>query len=105
VRTARTFVAAVAIAALVAVFALVAFAAPGAVAQVASPSASAARAEYCPPEELKARKDALKAFQKTMLAKRKAYFKKHPKGKDRAAFVKKQNNELKRLKRELANCD
>jgi hypothetical protein len=105
VRLFRTLLAAASVAAILALGAVVALAAPGAVAKTASPSASAARAVYCPPEEKAQRKQELKAFERQMLAKRKAYFRTHPKAKDRAAFVKAQNAMRNRLVRAFAACE
>jgi hypothetical protein len=101
----RTLLAAASVAAILTLGAVVAFAAPGSVAKTASPSASAARAVYCPPEEKARRRQALKAFEKQMLAQRKAFFKTHPKAKARTAFVKSQNAARNRLVRAYAACE
>ena len=84
---------------------VVAFAAPGALGHAASPSAGAARAVYCPPDEKKRRQAALKTFVRKMVLARKRYFRTHPKAKDRVAFVKAQRRQLKALQRALAQCD
>jgi hypothetical protein len=101
----RALLAAASITAILALGAVVAFAAPSAVARTASPSASAAHAVYCPKEEKANRLQALKAFNRTELAKRKAYFRTHPKAKARKAFVKAQNTTHNRLVRAFAACE
>jgi hypothetical protein len=101
----RGLLAAASITAILALGAVVAFAAPGAVARTASPSASAAHAVYCPPQEKNRRKQALKAFERQMQTQRKAYFRTHPKTRDRTAFVKAQNTTRNRLVRAFAACE
>jgi hypothetical protein len=101
----RTLLAAASVTAILALGAVVALAAPGAVTRTASPSASAAHDVYCPKQERARRKTALKTFERSMLAKRKAYFRTHPKAKARKAFVKAQNTERNRLVRSFAACE
>jgi hypothetical protein len=105
VKIIRSLLAAASVAAILTLGAVVAFAAPGAVTRTASPSASAARAVYCPQQEKARRRQALKTFEKQMLAQRKAYFKTHPKAKARTAFLKAQNTTHNRLVRAYAACE
>jgi glycine/D-amino acid oxidase-like deaminating enzyme len=84
--------------------AVVALAAPGAVSQAASPSGGAARAVYCPPGVRKQLKAAIDAFRKNMLKQRQAFFRTHHGSRDRAAFVKAQEAQLKALQKKLARC-
>ncbi len=107
--------AALSIATIVAIGAVVGLAAPTAIGVAASPSAGAARAEYCPPQEKQRRKDAvadlqaqlqdaqsrLRTLQQAQQAARAQYFKKHRKAKDRLRFAKKQLAELKAAQAEL----
>jgi hypothetical protein len=89
---------------LLALGAVVALAAPAAVTKAASPNGGAAQAAYCPPGVRKQLQATLAKFRKNMLAQRKAYFRTHPKGRDRAAFVKGQEAQLKTLQKKLARC-
>ncbi|HVM69097.1 MAG TPA: hypothetical protein VM204_04590 [Gaiellaceae bacterium] len=90
-------VAAVALAAL----AVVAVAAPSSVGLAAS---GAAAKQYCPKGEKAQRQATLKRFQKQMVPARQAYFKTTRDAKKRAAFVKKQQAQLKVLVAALAKC-
>lgn len=101
VKLARILLMAAACALVVATLAVVGLAAPAAV----SPHASAARAEYCPAGEQEAREDAVKRYAKQMAAAQKKFFKTTRSAKARKAFVKKQQAQLKALKRALARCD
>src|SRR5207244_5430602 len=101
-RLVRLTIAVAAVSALLTVGALVALAAPKAVTKAASPNANAARAVYCP--DKKQRQDQLSAFIRTMVAARKAYFKTHPKAKDRTAFPRAQQAQLHALQRALGQC-
>jgi hypothetical protein len=98
----RLTIAVAAVTALLAVGALVALAAPNAVTRTANPKAGAARAVYCP--DKKQRQDQLNAFIRTMVAARKAYFRTHPKAKDRTAFLRAQQSQLHALQRALGQC-
>jgi hypothetical protein len=100
----RLFLVTAAAAVALAALAVVALAAPDAVGIAASPHAGAAAAEYCPPDELAARKTALKRYVKQMPAAKKAYFKRVRSAKLRKAFVKKQAAQLKALQRTVAAC-
>ena len=104
-KTARLLIATVSASLALAVLAVVALAAPEAVGDVASPNASAAAAEYCPPGELSRRKAVVARYQRQMAAAKKAYFRKTKNAKKRQAFVKKQTAQLKALQRSLAACD
>src|SRR5438093_449359 len=89
---------------LLALGAVVALAAPAAVTKAASPAGGAAQAAYCAPGVRKQLKSAVDKFRKNMLTQRKAFFRTHPKGRDRAAFVKGQEAQLKTLQKKLARC-
>ena len=89
---------------LLALGAVVALAAPAAVTKAATPAGGAAQAVYCPPGVRKQLKAAVATFRKNMLAQRKAYFRTHPSGRQRAAFVKGQEAQLKTLQKKLARC-
>lgn len=97
----RILLACAAAAVVVATLAVVGLAAPAAV----SPHASAARAEYCPAGEETARAAAVKRYAKQMAAAQKKFFKTTRSAKARKAFVKKQQAQLRVLKRALARCD
>ncbi len=101
----RNIVALLAVGTLLALGALVAFAAPSALAHVASPSAGAAQAEYCPPNEKARRQAALTAYKRQMAKARARYYKLVKNKKKRAAFVKKQTAQHKALQRALARCN
>lgn len=97
--------AAAAVAAILALGAVVALAAPGSVTTTASPSASAARAVYCPPEELDRRTQERDGYKEGMAKARAAYFRTHKKAKDRNAFVQAQQVRLAKLNRKLDACE
>ncbi len=101
VKLVRILLATVAVAIALAALAVVGLAAPGAV----SPNTSAARAEYCPAGEQQARAAAVKRYVKQMKAAQKRYFKTTRSAKARKSFVRKQQAQLKTLKRALARCD
>jgi hypothetical protein len=69
-----------------------------------SEPAAAASAASCTAAQKGGRVDALKAFTRTMAARRRAYFRTHKGAKARQAFVKRQKATLKRLKA-AAGCD
>ena len=100
----RLALAVLALAALLALGAVVAVAAPDALGRAASPKAGAGRMEYCPPAEKKRRIADLEYTQSHAAASKKAYFAKHPKAKDRAAYVKAQQARIKALQQAIANC-
>ena len=100
---ARIALAALAVVALLTLGAVVAIAAPGALGRAASPQ-GAGRLEYCPTLQKKAYQAALKYAQSHAAAAKQAYFAKHHNAKDRAAFVRKQQANLKALQRQYANC-
>jgi hypothetical protein len=100
----RTFLAAVSATAVLALGVVVAFAAPGSVAKTASPSAGAAHAVYCPPEERDRRKQERDGYKQRMKKDKDAYFKTHAKAKDRNAFSKAQAARLDKLNRSLKSC-
>jgi len=102
--TARIALAVLAVSALLTLGAVVALAAPDALGRAASPKAGAGRMEYCPPPEKKRRIADLKYTQSHAAAAKKAYFAKHAKAKDRAAYVKAQQAHVKALQRAIANC-
>jgi len=102
--TVRIALAALAVVALLTLGAVVAFAAPDALGRAASPQAGAGRLEYCPPAEKARRLDALQWAQSHAAAAKKAYFAKHTGAADRAAFVRRQQANLKALQRDYANC-
>jgi hypothetical protein len=102
VRAALALIAAVA---LLTLGAVVALAAPDAVGRAASPQAGAGRLEYCPAAEKKRRQKDLKWAQSRAAADRKTYFAKHPKAKDRNAFLRSQQARLKALQQAYANCN
>jgi len=89
---------------LLALGAVVALAAPAAVTKAASPAGGAAQAVYCPAGVRKQLKAAVDSFRKSMLAQRRAFFRTHPNGRQRAAFVKAQEAQLKALQKKLARC-
>ncbi len=101
---ARITLAVLASVALLALGAVVALAAPDAIGRVASPKAGAARMEYCPLPEKNRRIADLRYVQSHAAAARAAYFAKHHKAKDRAAYVRAQQAHIKALQRAIANC-
>ncbi len=101
---ARITLAVLASVALLTLGAVVALAAPDALGQAASLKAGAGRMEYCPPPEKSRRIADLKYVQSHAAATRAAYFAKHHKAKDRAAYVKAQQAHIKALQKALANC-
>ena len=105
VNTLRTTLAIASVAALLALAGIVAFATPAALGQAASPAGGAAQAVYCPKGQKAQLKAAVDRYKKQMLAARKAFFKTHPNGKQRAAFVKAQNAQLNALVKKFAKCD
>ncbi len=100
----RLALAVLALAALLTLGAVVAVAAPDALGRAASPKAGAAHLEYCPQPEKNRRIADLKYTQSHAAAAKKAYFAKHKKAKDRAAFVKAQQAHIKALQKAIANC-
>ena len=100
----RVAVAVLAAVALLALGAVVAVAAPDALGRAASPKAGAGRLEYCPPKEKNRRLAALKYTQSHAASARASYFAKHHRAKDRAAYVKKQQAQLKALQKAIADC-
>jgi hypothetical protein len=90
--------------ALLTLGAVVALAAPDALGRAASPKAGAGRMEYCTPPEKSRRIADLQYVQSHAAAARKAYFAKHPKAQDRAAYVKAQQAHIKALQQAIANC-
>jgi hypothetical protein len=102
---ARIALAVLSVAALLTLGAVVALAAPGALGKAASPKAGAGRLEYCPPAEKTRRQGDLKFAQSRAATDKKAYFAKHPKASDRAAFVRAQQAHLKALQQAFASCD
>jgi hypothetical protein len=104
VKTVRTTIALLAVAAILGVGAVVAFAAPAAVGHAASLNGGAGQSAYCRPGEKNRRARALAAYRKSMAAARQRYFRSHPKSADRVRFVKAQNAQLKALQRRLAQC-
>lgn len=105
VKALRLLLATVSVSLALAVVAVVALAAPEAAMHAASPSADAAQAVYCPAGELSRREAVVKRYQKQMAAARKAYFRKTKNAKQRQAFLKKQQAQLKTLQRAVAACD
>ncbi len=105
VRALRLLLATVSAALALAVVAVVALAAPGALSLAASPTAGAARAEYCPQGELSRRQAVVKRYQRQMTAAKKAYFRKTHNAKQRKTFVKKQAAQLKALQRVVQRCN
>jgi hypothetical protein len=101
----RNLLAAASVSAIMAIGAVVAFAAPNSVANTASPSASAAHAVYCPPEEKTRRAKERDAFKKQMASKRASYFRQHKNRKARAAFTKTQAARFSKLTRSFNSCE
>jgi hypothetical protein len=101
----RLVVAVFAVAIVVSIGAVLALAAPGALSQAASPNAGAAKSEYCPAGEQARRKAALRHFQKNMLKNRRRFFRTHKSPAARKRFVKKQQKQLRALRRAIASCD
>ena len=87
-----------------AAWALAGVAAPASVGFAAPAHPAAAAKQYCSAAVKKARKAAVQRYRKQMAAQRKAYFKHTRSSKLRAAFVKKQNAQLKALERTLKLC-
>ncbi len=87
-----------------AVWALAGVASPSSVGLAAPVHPSAASKQYCPAAVKKARKAAVQRYKKQMAAQRKAYFRRTRSPKLRAAFVRKQNAQLKALERTLKLC-
>ena len=104
VKTVRSMIVLLAVAAILAVGAVVAFAAPGSVSRAAALDGGAAKAVYCPPGEKKRRQAAVTNYRKGMAAARARYFRTHGNAKDRQRFVNAQNAQLKALQRRLAQC-
>ena len=100
----RIAVAAVAVAALIAAALLTGLTASKALANAASASGGAARAVYCPPGDKKRRHAQLQAFEQSMQASRKAYFKTHPSASARKAFVHQQQAQHAALVASYAHC-
>ena len=87
-----------------AVWATVGVLAPASAGLAAPSHPSAAAKQYCPAAVKKARKAAVLRYRKQMAAQRKAYFRRTRSPKLRAAFVRKQNAQLKALERILKLC-
>ncbi len=87
-----------------AVWALAGVASPSSVGLAAPVHPSAASKQYCPAAVKKARKAAVQRYKKQMAAQRKAYFRRTRSPKLRAAFVRKQNAQLRALERTLKRC-
>ena len=100
----RIALAVIAVTAVLALGAVVAFAAPGALGRAVSPQAGAGRLEYCPQGQKQSLLAALKYAQSHAAAAKTAYFAKHHNAGDRAAFLRKQQANLKALQRQYANC-
>ena len=97
----RLFVAALAAASVLVLGTIVATAAPRAL----FPTASAARAEYCPPGELQRRLRVYRAFTKQMSRQRYRYFRLTSSPRLRAAFVRKQKAQQRALLRAVLRCN
>lgn len=97
----RLVVAALAAAAVLVLGSLVVTAAPSALV----PTASATKAEYCPPGELARRLRAYKAFTGQMSRQRYRYFQQTRNARLRAAFVRKQKAQQAALLRALLRCN
>jgi hypothetical protein len=87
-----------------AVWATVGVLAPASAGVAAPAHPSAAAKQYCPAAVKKARKAAVLRYRKQMAVQRKAYFRRTRSPKLRAAFVRKQNAQLKALERALKLC-
>jgi hypothetical protein len=87
-----------------AVWALAGVASPSSVGLAAPGHPSAAAKQYCKAAVKKARKEAVQRYKKQMAAQRRAYFRRTRSPKLRAAFVRKQNAQLKALERTLKLC-
>jgi hypothetical protein len=87
-----------------AVWAFAGVASPQAAGLAAPAHPSAAAKQYCKAAVKKARKAAVQRYKKQMAAQRKAYFRRTRSPKLRAAFVRKQNAQLKALERILKLC-
>ena len=87
-----------------AAWALAGVAAPASVGLAAPARPTAAGTQYCPAAVKKARTAAVQRYRRQMAAQRKAYFKHTRSPKLRAAFVKKQNAQLRALERMLKLC-
>jgi hypothetical protein len=105
VKPLRLSLAALAIAALLAVGAVVAVAAPGSLGHAASPRGGAAHAVYCPAALKKQLKRTIAAYRKRMVSDRRRYFHAHKMAKQRNAFVRLQNLQMKTLQKKLGRCD
>jgi hypothetical protein len=88
----------------IAVWAFAGVASPQAAGLAAPSHPSAAAKQYCKAAVKKARKAAVQRYKKQMAAQRKAYFRRTRSPKLRAAFVRKQNGQLKALERRLKLC-
>jgi hypothetical protein len=104
VKAVRILIVSLAATTVLATLSVVALAAPNAVGLAASPDAGAAEAEYCPPGEKASRQAAVKRYTRQLLPARTRYFKTHRSAKQRRAFVKKQQAQLKALQRLVAAC-
>jgi len=87
-----------------AVWAFAGVASPASVGLAAPAHPSAAAKQYCKAAVKKARKAAVARYKKQMAAQRRAYFSTTRTPKLRAAFVRKQNAQLKALERALKLC-
>jgi hypothetical protein len=98
----RLVIAAAAAAALVTLALVVGSAARGALTKAASPSAGAAHAVYCPDKQR--RHAALRAFEQSEQAQKKAFFATHPNPAARKAFLEQQQARHKALVAAYAHC-
>ena len=105
VKPLRAVFVALAISALLAVGTVVAVAAPGSLGRAVSPKGGAAHAVYCPASLKKQLKRTIAAYRKRIAPDRQRYFRAHKSGKQRRAFVRLQNQQLKTLQKKLRRCD
>ena len=87
-----------------AVWTLAGVASPASVGLAAPAQPSAAAKQYCSAAVKKARKAAVQRYRRQLLVQRRAYFRRTRDPKLRAAFVRKQNAQLKALERVLKLC-
>lgn len=104
VKAIRILIVCCAAAAVLATLSVVALAAPNAVGLAASPNSGSAQGQYCPAGEKAARQAAVKRYARQQAAARAKYFRTHKSVKQRKAFVKKQQGQLKALQRAVAAC-
>jgi hypothetical protein len=96
--------AALAAAALIAIALVAGVATPWAFAKSASPSGGAAQAVYCPKGKKDAEHAAIKAFEQMQKAEKEAFFRTHPSGRDRAAFLKRQHEQREAFLKKHKHC-